>query len=213
MSWGSSEEHAAAVEPLRSRGPAFELVAAIPYVALQQMLDAGSPWEAHAYDESLNFDELPDEAIDVLVSWLPRKTSPLSLLPMFPLRGRVRDVPDDATSFGPPRSRRWAVSMEAVTTDAETLAADRQWARDLWTTLRPYAPDDGAYVNVEYDTDAARVRTSYGEQKYRRLAALKAEWDPENVFRSTVNIAPEPAGADVPSPRGTTEASVTERSG
>ncbi|WP_369132043.1 FAD-binding oxidoreductase [Modestobacter sp. I12A-02662] len=213
VGWGSPEEHAAAVEPLRSRGPAFELVAPVPYVALQQMLDGGSPWGAHAYDKSLNFDELPDEAIDVLVSWLPRKTSPLSVLPMFPLRGRVRDVPDDATSFGPPRSRRWAVSMEAVTTDAETLAADRQWARDLWTALRPYAPDDGAYVNFEYDTDAARVRASYGERKYRRLAALKAEWDPGNVFRSNVNIAPEPAGTDVPGPRGTADTSVTEPSG
>ena len=40
--------------------------------------------------------------------------------------------------------------------------------------LRPFAPDEGAYVNFEFDADAERVRASYGEQKYRRLAALKA---------------------------------------
>jgi FAD/FMN-containing dehydrogenase len=213
VGWGSPELHAAAVAPLRARGPAFELVTPIPYVALQQMLDPGSPWGVRAYDKSLNFDELPDEAIEVLVSGLPRKRSPLSLLPVFPLRGRVRDVPDDATAFGPPRSRRWAVSMEAIAPDEETFAADRQWARELWTALRPYAPDDGAYVNFEYDTDAARIRTSYGEAKYRRLAALKAEWDPGNVFSSNVNIAPEPARAGVPSPRGTADTAVTEPSG
>ena len=41
--------------------------------------------------------------------------------------------------------------------------------------------------------DSARVRASYPEQEYRPLAALKAEWGPQNVFRSNVNIAPEPA--------------------
>jgi FAD/FMN-containing dehydrogenase len=213
VGWGDPGEHAAAVEPLRARGPAFELVTPVPYVAVQQMLDPGAPWGVRAYDKSLNFDELSDDAIRVLVESLPRKRSPLSLLPLFPLRGRVREVPDDATAFGPPRRRRWAVSVEAVATDADTLAADREWARDTWTALRPYAPDDGAYVNFEFDTDAARVRASYGEAKYRRLAALKAAWDPDNVFRSNVNIAPAPAGAGIPSPRGAAEAAVTEPTG
>ncbi len=79
--------------------------------------------------------------------------------------------------------------------------------------MRPYAPGDGAHVDFEYDTDAARVRASYGEQKCRRLAALEAGWDPDNVFRCNVNIAPEPAGTGVPFPRGTTDTSVTGPSG
>jgi FAD/FMN-containing dehydrogenase len=210
--WGSAEEHAAAVAPLRALGPLFELVSPIPYVALQQMLDAGSPWGIRAYDKSLNLDELSDGAIAVIVQAVARKNSPLSLVPMFPLRGRVREVADDATAFGPPRARRWAVSLEAIAEDAQVFAAEKEWAREAWTALRPFAPDDGAYVNFEYDTDAARVRASYGEEKYRRLAALKAEWDPDNVFRSNVNIAPEPASTDVPSPRASTDTSVREPS-
>jgi FAD/FMN-containing dehydrogenase len=213
VGWGSPEEHAAAVEPLRARGPAFELVTPIPYVAVQQMLDPASPWGVRAYDKSLNLDELPDDAIRVVLDGLPRKRSPLSLIPLFPLRGRVREIADDATAFGPPRSRRWAMSLEAITADAETMATERQWARDLWTALRPYAPDDRAYVNFEFDTDAARVRASYGEEKYRRLAALKAAWDPDNVFRSNVNIAPAPAGGAIPSPRGAADTEVAEPTG
>jgi len=211
-SWGSAEEHAAAVEPLRALGPLFELVTPIPYVALQQVLDGTAPWGIRAYNKSLNLDELSDDAIEVIVAAVAAKQSPNSLVPMFPLRGRVREVADDATSFGPPRCRRWAVSLEALAEDPAVFAADREWVRETWAALRPYAPDDGAYVNFEYDTDTDRIRASYGEEKYRRLAALKAEWDPDNVFRSNVNITPQPAATGLPSPRATTDTSVAEPS-
>ena len=45
-----------------------------------------------------------------------------------------------------------------------------------------------AYVNFLGDAGAAR--SSYGEAKYARLAALKAAYDPTNVFRLNQNIEP-----------------------
>jgi FAD/FMN-containing dehydrogenase len=213
VSWGDPAEHAAAVAPLRELRPAFELVTPIPYVALQQMLDPTAPWGVHAYDKSLLFEDLPDAAIEALVHWLPRKSSPMSLTPLFPLRGRVRQIADDATAYAPPRSRRWAVSAEGVGPDAQTLDGERQWARSLWAALRPFAPDDDAYANLDADADSARIRATFGEQKYARLAALKAEWDPANVFRSNDGILPAGAATGVPAPRATADTPATEPAG
>ena len=53
----------------------------------------------------------------------------------------------------------------------------------------PYASGSGSCVNFIADSgDQDRVRASYGPQKYERLAAVKAEWDPDNVFHLNANI-------------------------
>jgi FAD/FMN-containing dehydrogenase len=210
-SWGSAEEHAAAVAPLRGRKPLFELVTPIPHVALQQMLDATNPWGGLAYDKGLNLDDLPDGAIEALLTGMARKRAPLSYVPMFALTGRYREIPDEATAWGSPRSARWAAGIVTLATDEETYAADRVWARDLWTALRPYAPGDDVYVNFEADMDHQRVRASYGEEKYRRLAALKAEWDPDNLFRHNANIPPAATGIPTPREEAATRADETAR--
>jgi hypothetical protein len=47
----------------------------------------------------------------------------------------------------------------------------------------------GAYVNMMMDEGQERVRASYRDH-YDRLAAVKAVYDPENLFRVNQNIAP-----------------------
>jgi|tagenome__1003787_1003787.scaffolds.fasta_scaffold20975395_2 FAD/FMN-containing dehydrogenase len=206
VGWGDQAEHAAAIEPLRRMGPLFELVTPIPYVALQQMLDEANPWGIRAYDKGINLDELSDEAIATVLEWLPRKASSLSYLPIFPLRGRYREVPEDATAFGSSRSSRWAVSLIAMAPDEESFAADRVWARNFFDALRPFARDLSTYVNFEADADEGRVRASYGDAKYGRLSALKAIWDPDNVFHHNANIRPAAAAAGgIPGPRPASE--------
>ncbi|MGY1692065.1 FAD-binding oxidoreductase [Geodermatophilus sp. SYSU D01105] len=197
--WGDARRHADAVAPLRDLDPLVELVTPLPYVALQQMLDEAEPWGIRGYAKSVNLQDLPDGAIDVLLDRLPRRRSPMSYVPMFSLRGRFAEVPDDATAWGSPRSTRWALALLDIAPDEEGFEADRLWVRELWEALQPYVSDEGAYLNFETDTDQRRVRASYGEDKYRRLSALKAEWDPDNLFRHNPNVPP--SGPGIPMPR------------
>ena len=185
-------------------------------MALQQLIDEANPWGIRAYDKGINLDDLSDEAIAVFLDWLARKEGPLTFAPMFPLRGRYREIPDEATAFGSSRSARWALSMVAMGLPDgpdEDFVAARAWARGFWEAMRPLAPNGATYLNFEADADEARVRDSYGEAKHRRLAALKAVWDPDNVFHHNANIRPaEQGAAGIPQPRTTSEAPVGQPS-
>jgi FAD/FMN-containing dehydrogenase len=175
--------------------PLFDFGADLPYTVLQRLMDESAGYGAfHAYNKALFLDDLSDTAIDVLVDRLPMKSSPLSLLPIFPLGGAFADVADPATAFGGRRSTRFALNMDAIAPDAGGMAADRAWVRELWQALRPFAAGSGSYVNFMTDYESDRVRDAYGSAKYARLAAIKARYDPDNVFHHNANI--KPAGTE-----------------
>jgi FAD/FMN-containing dehydrogenase len=193
VGWGSPEEHAAAIAPIRDAvTPTFEFVTPIPYGELQKMFDEGNPWGILAYEKALYLDELSDGAIDVFTEFLPKKASPMSFCPVFPLGGRYAEVDDDATAFGGSRDAQFIFNMAAICPTPELFAADRPWVRSFYEALLPYATGTGSYVNFINDDAEGRVQASYGA-KYERLARIKAAYDPDNLFHLNVNITPVPA--------------------
>ena len=155
------------------------------------MLDESAPWGIHAYEKALYLDDLTDDAIAVIAEQLPRKASPMSIMPMFPLGGAYADVGDDDTAFGGSRAARsGSFNIAASARTRTALPADRAWVRSFWEALRPLARNAGSYVNFMADVDEDRVRASYGPAKYDRLARIKAEYDPDNVFHLNANIKP-----------------------
>jgi FAD/FMN-containing dehydrogenase len=66
------------------------------------------------------------------------------------------------------------------------------WARGFRDAVRPFA-SGGTYLNFIGDEGEDRVRAAFGERKYRRLTAIKARYDPGNVFRGNQNIKPAAA--------------------
>ena len=66
------------------------------------------------------------------------------------------------------------------------------WVHRFTEAFAP-ARTGGVYLNFEPNTDEANVRAGYSAGKYERLATLKQEWDPENIFSGNHNIAPRKA--------------------
>ena len=193
VGFGSAAEHAAIVAPIRKAvTPLFELVTPIPYVALQQMFNASAPWGIRGYERALYLDALSDAAIAVIGEHAPKKSSPLSFCPTFSMSGAYRARADADTAFGGSRSVRYVFNVTAAAPDPATYEADRAWVRDFWDAMLPHATGKGSYVNFMTEADTERVRASYGEAKYGRLARIKAEYDPGNVFHRNANIEPAP---------------------
>ncbi|ADJ44205.1 FAD linked oxidase-like protein [Amycolatopsis mediterranei S699] len=185
------EQHAEAARAARS-GPAplFEFVSPIPYVELQRMLDDAAPWGILAYEKAAYADGFTDEVIEVIADFLPRKTSPMSIMPIFSMRGAFTEVADDATAFGGPRRESILINIDSLAAEPEPYAADRAWVREFWAALVPVSSNSAGYVNFMAEYEADRVRTSYGPEKYERLARIKAAYDPRNVFHHNANIPP-----------------------
>jgi FAD/FMN-containing dehydrogenase len=99
-------------------------------------------------------------------------------------------VAEHATAFGGRRSLTYIVNIAAGAQTRELYETQRAWARTFWSKLVPHAVGVGSYVNFLADPDDDRVRAAYGPQKYERLAALKAKYDPDNIFHLNANILP-----------------------
>jgi hypothetical protein len=191
VGFGSAERHAQLIAPVTgAMAWQWNLVTPLPYVQLQQMFDPSAPWGILGYEKAIYLDEMSDGAIDVITRYMPQKSSPMTLLPIFTLGGAYGRVPDDATAFGGSRSTQYVVNMAAIADTPALLDADRAWVRAFWSDLVPYAPGVGSYVNFMTEFEADRVRASYGAAKYDRLARVKAKYDPDNVFHLNANVVP-----------------------
>ncbi len=191
VGFGSAEEHGRVLAPIREAlPPLFEFASPTPYTQLQQMFDEGARWGVNCYQKALYLNELSDEAIAVIIERQACKISPRSMLELLRLGGAYAEVGEDETAFGGSRANRISVNMIGVTEDSELLAAERAWVRSFWEALRPHATGVGGYVNAMTEIEEDRVRATYGPAKYERLARIKAEYDPDNVFHLNVNIIP-----------------------
>jgi hypothetical protein len=185
---GDPAEGERALAPLRDVGtPLADSIAVVPYVFIQSMLDGGAPKGRHYYWKSHRLPELSDAVIDVFIERLGAMTSPFAQINGWAMGGAVSRVDPDATAVGEREvgfDISFAIGWLPSDPDPER---HRDWARTAWDALQPHST--GVYANFISDEGEAGVEAAYGGRR-ARLGALKAAWDPENVFRMNANIAP-----------------------
>jgi FAD/FMN-containing dehydrogenase len=186
---GDPAEGAEVMRPLKELGPpGLDLFGEIPYVAVQDIISEANPRGRRNYWSADFLAELPNEAVDVLVEHATNPVSPFSSMLLAAGGGAIARVPEDATAFGERLSlfnTHYLSMWEDPAEDDRNIAYTRNIAAAMkpWTTGR-------VYLNYIGDEGLHRVESSFGERKYARLQALKAEWDPGNLFRHNQNIKP-----------------------
>lgn len=171
------------LEPLRRLGePLADLSGTVPYVELQQMLDADYPSGMRYYWKSLHLPGLTDEVIELAAEWAARRPSPLSTVDLWHLGGAMGRVPADATAFGD-RSAPYLLGVEANWEDPAADAANVSWARDCIaafqdvSTGRQYLNFPGFLEDGEAASEAA-----HGRDNWARITAVRERVDPDGLF-------------------------------
>ena len=185
---GDPAEGERVIEPLRTIGrPIAELVRMMPYVALQSMLDGGSPHGRHYYWKSHRIPMLSDDAIDAIVGQIESITSPFSQIGIWAVGGAVSRVDPGATAVGA-REVGFEVNVVAAWPPSDPDSQRHViWVREGWNALLQHSV--GVYANFLSDEGAEGVEAAYGERMHR-LTQLKDRYDPQNVFRLNANIPP-----------------------
>jgi FAD/FMN-containing dehydrogenase len=106
---------------------------------------------------------------------------------LYPINGAAHRVGRKDTAFSY-REATWAEVIVGVDPDPAKKEQITIWAKEYWDALHPHSAG-GAYVNFMMDEGENRVKDSYREN-YDRLAAVKAKFDPTNLFRVNQNIQP-----------------------
>jgi FAD/FMN-containing dehydrogenase len=184
---GEQEELDSALRPLRDLGPDVEQVVPTEYGAWQSAHDEGFPLGQYHYWKSSFVTDFTDDAIDVLLHFAAEKPSAASAIGMQQLHGAAARVAPEATAF-PHRRSQSELLVLAVWADPAETERNVAWARAFFEAMQPFAAR-GVYVNDLGEEEGDRVRAAYGAN-YDRLAAIKAAYDPTNIFRSNQNIRP-----------------------
>ena len=172
--------------PIYALEPQGGLTAEMPYAEIQCAID--DPPGFRNYWSASHLATLSDEALGLFCSQgedmiVPSPSQHL----LIPWGGGVAAQATDWPMTH--RSATWVTHPFGLWDDQGDDERGKAWVRRSVAELKPY--DIGSvYLNFVADAAEDQVRASYGEENYARLAAVKSEFDPDNVFNRHHAIKP-----------------------
>ena len=168
--------------------PVTTTIGSVPYLDVQTAHDLAFAWgSSRSFINSHNGNGVRREALDELVELVA--TAPgEGTFSVTALGGAIGRVPEDATAYAG-RASAFDLSADSSWTDPALDNATADWCRRALAVVEPDRAL-GAYANGNSDVGPEQSRKIYGDAKLARLAALKREWDPDNVFHVNPNVAP-----------------------
>jgi FAD/FMN-containing dehydrogenase len=166
--------------------PLLDGLGPLTYLEQQSRMDAAYPRGEYHYWRSCFLDDLTDPVIDVLVDRASDIQAPPALELIVEHLGGAIAAGDGAFAH---RAANYDVLIAANWSDPVDRDRCVAWARDTAAALEPHSR--GGYANYEPDAEGAYAPGAYGD-RWARLSAAKAKYDPTNVFRLNQNITPSP---------------------
>jgi hypothetical protein len=158
----------------------------MPYAEFQRALDDPPGYRNYWTAEQAH--ELPDEAIDAIVAHCEDKPAGPSQLFLVGWGGAMARVGADHSPLAG-RHAKFVVHPLSLWEDPADDERAIGWSRGFRELMAPYATGN-SYLNFLGDEGEGRVRAAFGAVNHDRLARVKSQWDPRNVFRSNQNVAP-----------------------
>src|SRR5574341_692926 len=182
---GEAEAGERAIAPFRAlAAPYADMVKPIRYPEMYQPDPEG--YHPVAAARNLFVDKVDQHATDVIFEHLGASTAQMAVAQIRVLGGAMARVPAEATAFAH-RARRIMVNIAALYEKPDEAAEHEAWASRFMAALGE-GNDPGVYVNFLGNEGEARVREAYPGGTWERLAAVKARYDPTNLFRLNQNI-------------------------
>ena len=184
--YGPIEEGERVIRPLREFGPPLsDGVRPMTYGDAQAL--ALAPQGRQNYLKSHFMSEVGDEVVDINLDFFDRVTSPLSSVLFQYIGNATRRVPANETAFGHRGALcEWATN--AVFLDPGESEIHIRWVREFASALSPFS--SGPYINqvgAEAEEGAEEIQAAFGGN-FERLASLKQQYDPANMFSHNHNI-------------------------
>jgi FAD/FMN-containing dehydrogenase len=176
------------LSPLRQLGePLQDQLAPAHYSDLQRMNDGSNPHGRGYYVKSGYLRALTPAVIDAVVDTSASSPPTAMHVGFVPFGGAIARVKPTATAYWH-RDPTHALVMVVSWQQSSDAQRSTQWAHETWAKLQPLTT--GFYVNLAGKEDTERrAHAAYGDN-YPRLAALKKQYDPDNLFRLNANIKP-----------------------
>ncbi|RYE07238.1 MAG: FAD-binding oxidoreductase [Hyphomicrobiales bacterium] len=189
---GSEADGRKAFAPMLGLGHEGELLVEVPYAEFNCMFD--DPPGHRNYWSAEYLRAFPDEAIDAFCGSAAQMLVPSpSQHALFLGGGKAgRETADWPLPW---RSAPWCSHPFGVWADAKDDQRGRDWVKLSNATMQPWATG-AAYLNFMGDEGEDRTIAGLGRQNYARLARIKAQYDPDNVFHLNHNIRPTGLAAE-----------------
>ena len=156
------------------------------YVDIQHSLDEMTAFGGYYYVKNGFMNQLTDDAIDHAIDVFQRHLGQFFLF-FDPVDGAYHQVAADASAF-PNRGALIWFAMIAILGTADGAEEKIAKLRAAWKELAPLT--SGFYTNLGSDEPLSAYRDNYGAN-LERLMALKAKYDPMNLFRLNANVPPK----------------------